>query len=177
MERKTDFLVITFQCNKGMQVLQSWHGLPGRATANHTNTALRPETSRTVHTIKVWCLFIMRTKSPLPRFSYKTESLCSVPFHVFQLWMNEVLFTHSCFWLAMRFQPYSPPVFIISQSWWPSCLITKILTEQRKHFSSISHNAGQMKALEMFYSSIVCHNVAFQQHFICPLSISTQSLY
>lgn len=35
-----------------MQVLQSWDGLQGRATANNTNTALRPEISMTVHIIK-----------------------------------------------------------------------------------------------------------------------------
>jgi len=52
MERNTDFSVINFQCNKGMQVLQSWHGLQGRATANDTNTVLRHEISMTVQTIK-----------------------------------------------------------------------------------------------------------------------------
>ena len=85
MQRNTDFSVITFQCNKGMQVLQSWHGLQGRATANDTNTALRPEIIYDCIYNQVRCLFIMRTKSPLPRFSHKTESLCSVPFHVPQL--------------------------------------------------------------------------------------------
>lgn len=36
MERNTNFSVITFQCSKWMQVLQSWHGLQGKVMANGT---------------------------------------------------------------------------------------------------------------------------------------------
>lgn len=52
MERNTNFSVITFQCNKWMQVLWSWHGLQGKAIANGISTALRPGTSMTARTIK-----------------------------------------------------------------------------------------------------------------------------
>lgn len=54
----------------------------------------------------------------------------------------------------MRIQQYSPPDFTLRQPWWPICLITKVSTEQRSRSSPISHHAAQMKALEMFHSSI-----------------------
>lgn len=52
MEINTNLTVITFQRSKWMQVLQSWHGLQGKATDNGFCTALRPGISVTVCTIK-----------------------------------------------------------------------------------------------------------------------------
>lgn len=171
MERKTNFSVITFQCNKWMQ--RSWHGLQGKALDNGICTALRPGIPVTVHTTKSDTHSQREQKLLYLGFLLKQKQLLFCDIFRFSI-LNELLFPLSCFWLAIRSHQYSPPVFTVSQPRWPSCLITKswLNKETISHpFHIMQHKWKPWKCLIPPYC---LSHLAFQQHFIRLLSISTR---